>query len=187
MAKETKDFAQGESAAIVRDISAQGDWVPLIDWSSTFPGNRGVNRVGRYELYDAPVGVRITIEEARKVGPILAADQEWDGLGSLVPLCVWHDEERYHLLYSSHPRVTGYPGLGSGHHLCYAVSEDGYNWTRPHLGQVEWEGSTANNIIANGPTGTPFEDPQAPPEERFKAIGQVGASFDPDTEERLDP
>ena len=65
--------------------------MPLIDWSSTFPGNRGVNRVGRYELYDAPVGVRITIEEARKAGPILAADQEWDGLGSLVPLCVWHD------------------------------------------------------------------------------------------------
>ena len=82
MTKETKDFAQGESAAIVRDISAQGDWVPLIDWSSTFPGNRGVNRAGRYKLYDAPVGVRITIEEARKAGPILAADQEWDGLGS---------------------------------------------------------------------------------------------------------
>ena len=187
MTKETKDFAQGESAAIVRDISAQGDWVPLIDWSSTFPGNRGVNRAGRYELYDAPVGVRITVEEARKAGPIFAADQEWDGLGELVPLCVWQNEEKYHLLYSSHPRMTANPGLGGGHHLCYAVSEDGYNWMRPHLGQVEWEGSTANNIIANGPTGTPFEDPQAPPEERFKAIGQVGANFDPDTEERLDP
>ena len=72
MTKGTKDFAQGEQAAIARDVSAQGEWTPMIDWSSAFPGNRGVNRQGRYELYDAPVGVRITVEESRKAGPILS-------------------------------------------------------------------------------------------------------------------
>jgi hypothetical protein len=31
---------------------------------------------------------------------------------------------------------------------CYAESVDGLHWTKPHLGQVEWRGSRANNIIA---------------------------------------
>ena len=65
------EFAQGEKAASARDLSGEGDWVPIIDWSSTHPGNRGVNREGRYECYEAPVGVKITIEEADKAGPIL--------------------------------------------------------------------------------------------------------------------
>ena len=63
---EKKDFAQGEQAAIARDVSKQGEWIPMIDWSSTFPGNRGVNRHGKYELHDVPIGVRLSIEEAKK-------------------------------------------------------------------------------------------------------------------------
>src|SRR5438132_8838911 len=31
--------------------------------------------------------------------------------------------------------------------VCYAVSKDGIHWTRVPLGQVEWEGSRANNIL----------------------------------------
>ena len=186
MTKERKDFAQGEQAAIPRDLSRQGGWVPLIDWSSIYPGNRGVGRDDRYDLYDAPVGIELKIEEGEKIGPVLSADQPWDGEGSLVPMYVWKDDKEYHLLYASHPRSRKNPGLGGHHYLCYATSSDGYEWRRPELGQVEWEGSTKNNIIADGPTGTPFIDPQGKLEERFKAIGQVGGSFDPDTGEALD-
>ena len=183
----TPDYAQGEAAAIARDLSTQ-EWVPFIDWSQTHPGNRGVNRQGRYELYDAPVGVRIRVEQAAKSDPVLTSNDRWEGGGNMVPLRVWRDGGTYKMLYAAyqHRSDDKSPGLGGGHHLCYAQSADGYHWQRPELGQVEWQGSRANNIIANPPTGTPFEDPRGTPEERFKAIGQVGASFDPDTGEKLD-
>lgn len=183
---QTRDYAQGKQAAIAREVSGSDAWVPLIDWSHIHPGNRGVNRQGRYELYEGPVGVRIRIEEADKFGPILRADQPWDGGGELVPTRVWNDEKGYHLLYTSHRKQTKHPGLGGGVSSCYAFSEDGYEWTRPALHQAEWGGSTENNMIDQTITGTPFEDPQAPPEERYKAIGQVGGRFDSDTGEPLE-
>jgi hypothetical protein len=31
--------------------------------------------------------------------------------------------------------------------VCYAESDDGVHWTKPHLGQVEWRGSRRNNVI----------------------------------------
>ena len=157
----TPDYAQGEAAAIARDLSTQ-EWVPFIDWSQTHPGNRGVNRQGRYELYDAPVGVRIRVEQAAKSDPVLTSNDRWEGEGNMVPLRVWRDGGTYKMLYGAYPhrRDDKSPGLGGGHHLCYAESADGYHWRRPELGQVEWQGSLANNIIANAPTGTPFEDPR---------------------------
>ena len=145
MAKQTTDFAQGEQAAIAREVAGDDGWVPLIDWSHVEPGNRGVNRHGRYELYEGPINVKVRIEECEKVGPILRADQPWDGNGQLCPTYIWSDEKGYHLIYSSHRRTTAHPGLGGGYSSCYAFSEDGYHWTRPELHQVEWEGSTAND------------------------------------------
>tara|TARA_B100000809_G_scaffold229736_1_gene243584 strand:- start:41 stop:304 length:264 start_codon:yes stop_codon:yes gene_type:complete len=62
--KEAKpDYAQGEAAVAARAIADSGGWEPFVDWSSTCPGNRGVNREGRYELYDAPIGIAITIHQ----------------------------------------------------------------------------------------------------------------------------
>ena len=34
--------------------------------------------------------------------------------------------------------------------VCYAVSKDGIEWTKPELGLVEFDGSTANNIVMRG-------------------------------------
>ena len=55
------------------------------------------------------------------------------------------------------------------------------------MGQVEFQGSRQNNLIANPPRGSSgfFEDPQAPPNERYKAMGGNMAWYDPDTNERL--
>jgi len=62
--------------------------------------------------------------------------------------------------------------------ICYAESDDGENWTRPELGQVEWKGSRANNLIALGPDPTQEcsgvsvlrddEDPN--PDRRYKMV-----------------
>ena len=100
---EKKDFAQGEQAAIARDVSKQGEWIPMIDWSSTFPGNRGVNRYGKYELHDVPVGVRLSVEQAKKHGPILTCNDQWEGAGSLQVKKTWKRDGKYHMLYNAYP------------------------------------------------------------------------------------
>ena len=91
-----------------------------------------------------------------KFEPLLKAKKEWGG--SIAPLSVWQENGRYHMIYE----------ISSGQ--SYAVSNDAYNWTRPDLNQVEYNGSKKNNLIfssAKGATDT-FEDPSAAPEERFK-------------------
>ena len=61
---------------------------------------------------------------------------------------------------------------------CYAVSEDGYTWRKPELGLYEFEGSTANNIVANNRHpieigDNVFKDPHDPdPDRRYKAQGE---------------
>ena len=32
LGKQAKDFAQGEQAAIAREVTGDDGWVPLIDW-----------------------------------------------------------------------------------------------------------------------------------------------------------
>ena len=57
--------------------------------------------------------------------------------------------------------------------LCYAVSTDGAQWTRPEVGRFEYQGSKRNNIVSLQ-NGNVFLDPSASPERRFKRIGDGG-------------
>jgi hypothetical protein len=157
-----------------------GVWNPLIDWEEVYPGNRGMNQHGFYALYDAPVGIRLRVEEGIPSEPLLISETAWEGGGGLQPYGLWQVDGRYHLLYGAYPP-------GGNRCMCYAVSEDGYIWTRPALGQVTFNGSTANNIVAQLPAGGPgfFIDPTAPPAARFKYMIQEGGSFDIATGERL--
>ena len=151
-----------------------GAWSPLVDMIDVFPGHRGSSRDGELELYDAPAGIRFEIEEALKSAPLLEAERAWEE-NQVAPLCIWQQDGRYHMLYDS----------GGGQ--AYALSEDAYHWIRPDLGQVEYQGSKRNNLLANpckGATGT-FEDPSAPPSERFKAMGGRMYWCDPATGEEL--
>jgi hypothetical protein len=56
--------------------------------------------------------------------------------------------------------------------LCYAESPDGINWTKPDLGLVDFDGSTANNILFTDIQGTSvLYDPQDPdPGRRYKLL-----------------
>jgi len=157
----------------VRPRSNPGTWISFVDVSEVFPGNRSVSRKGVYNLYDAPIGVQLRVEEATKA-PIAFQEQvAWEAEG-VSATSVWQQDGRYHMIY--HATGTG---------VCYAISEDCYRWSRPELGEVEYNGSRKNNILADGPQGHTFEDPSAPPEERFKAIGAEGHWYDPDTWEML--
>ena len=138
-----------------------GAWRPIVDVTDVYPGTRGIDRRGVYNLYDAPIGVHLKVEEAVKAGPLLEAEMEWETKG-ISPLYMWQEDQRYHMLYGASPNGA-----------CYAVSDDAYHWTRPEMGWIEFNGSKKNNIIHKELQGSQgfFEDPSAPPEERFKTIG----------------
>ena len=101
----------------------------------------------------------------KKTDRIIAPDQSWERTGISHLWRVYHWNDGYRLHYRSGDR-----------HLI-AESKDGFNWTKPEFGAVEFEGSTKNNIIA-GSGEHYFEDPSAPPEERFKLIGMKGGLYD---------
>ena len=60
---------------------------------------------------------------------------------------------------------------------CYATSKDGYNWDKPDLGLIEFQGDTKNNLL--GIHGEPsyyntFKDNRDPdPQRRYKAQGEM--------------
>ena len=65
--------------------------------------------------------------------------------------------------------------------VCYAESRDGIEWFRPELGLVNYQGSTRNNIIWDGPGAlnfTPFRDtnPDCRKGEEYKALGSPHAN-----------
>ena len=187
MADTQKDPAQGEKSVPKRTPFAKpqmrrprirrnsGEWRPIVDVTDVFAGDRGIGRRGVYDLYDGPIGVQLRVEQAVKSEPLLEAEMEWEG-GGISPLYMWQEGERYHMLYGASPNGA-----------CYAVSEDAYHWTRPEMGIIEYNGSKKNNIIHKDLHGSQgfFEDPSAPPEERFKTMGGDMAWYDPDTREPL--
>jgi len=58
-------------------------------------------------------------------------------------------------------------------YICYAESDDGYNWTRPSLGLISFKGSTENNIVSSsslGNVGMPYRDDTEPdPNRRYRS------------------
>jgi len=63
----------------------------------------------------------------------------------------------------------------------YAESTDGIHWHKPQLGIIEFAGSKKNNLVWDGDAGNmaPFKDgnPDATPEERYKAVVRSGHLF----------
>ena len=157
----------------VRPRSNPDTWIPMIDVAEIFPGNTCTSRQGEYNLYDVPIGIELKIEEATKAPIVIEGQVEWEAKG-ISPLHMWQEGGICHFLYYAY---------GTG--VCYATGNDYYHWTRHELGEVEYNGSKKNNIVANGPVGSIFEDPSAPPEERYKAMGSGNGWYDPDTWEKL--
>ena len=87
--------------------------------------------------------------------------------------------------------------------ICYATSQDGITWVKPELGLIEFEGSTANNILWRGigpPSKSESKDKdelwggphgngvfkdlrERDPNRRYKAVtkfGKLSVAFSPD-------
>ena len=97
--------------------------------------------------------------------PLLEADRPWEQGGNGVSLLggtVLYDEEEctFKMWYRNSRVVRTNAGYETphtrGYTSCYAVSEDGLNWEKPDIGQVDFEGSTRNNILPPAIGGSAF-------------------------------
>ena len=142
------------------------------------PGDKPVYDIGqRRELFvddflidslSGGVERRLHHPDPREV--VLKLDQPWEGQTSAYFASV-RDGERILMYY----RGEVSPG-SDGQVCCVAESRDGIHFTRVNAGLFEYEGSKDNNIVWQGVGAhnfTPFLDtnPDAIPEERFKAVG----------------
>lgn len=155
---------------------------PFIDWYGIWPSHRKEEADGRTWSQEPPRGLKLTIEQAKKSDEFLKKEQPWELNSNMRLITLLQEDGRLRLWYSLN-RISA---IGEGC-VCYAESEDGFNWERPNLGLVEYEGSTDNNIVVDGSKNclhSLFIDPVAPPEERYKAVTPAGQYY---RDGKLDP
>ena len=124
--------------------------------------------------------------------PVLRGERPWEGRMVNVGTVLYDAEASvfkmwYFVLemkYTAPPKpYSQYKNLLKASHyqesfsLCYATSKDGVKWDRPNLGLVEYQGSTANNLLppvkdgrmhANSGIIKDAHDPD--PARRYKAV-----------------
>ena len=120
--------------------------------------------------------------------PVIRRDRPWEGNDLHYGTVLYDDVEKLFKLwynnihYSATERVPKslVPTVAKKYDrgFCYAVSEDGFRWEKPNLGQVAFDGSKDNNIV--GPEGWRkfkggiFVDKnESDPNKRFKAMARV--------------
>jgi hypothetical protein len=139
-------------------------------------------------LIDSLEGSRLKLHHPVPQEVSLQFDAPWEGPSSAF-VTVMKDDDRYRMYYRGSGQGIKEPWFTIPHHYsCYAESEDGIAWTKPSLELFEHQGSRDNNIIWPGyPFSLPLmafkdENPDAPPEERYKAVagGPLIAHASPD-------
>ena len=137
--------------------------LPVVGFPQELPlGTERQLFVDRY-LIDRLEGLELRLQQPRPEGIAIEYDQPWEDRLAFYTT-VLKDGDIYRMYYRcrlTRPRLT-----------CYAESRDGIHWTKPHLGLVEVDGSTANNVIL--PVAGQFcafldGRPGVPRSERYKA------------------
>ena len=147
-------------------------------------GNDDIINIGsRLELFvdnfmiDESSNIRLVLHEPKDEGTVLYFDNPWEG-----PFCgyatIIKDGTKYRLYYRGLPKA-GKDG-SSAETTCYAESDNGINWIKPHIGIYKISGTFDNNVILanNAPFShnfSPFMDtkPGIPPNEKFKAVAGI--------------
>ena len=91
----------------------------------------------------ANTGVRRQLHAPEKREIVLSPEKPWE-MGGLSYLSAFEDEGKIRGWYRADPKSRD-----SDHNsiTCYAESSDGINWRKPTLEQIEFAGSTHNNIV----------------------------------------
>jgi hypothetical protein len=107
-------------------------------------------------------GLRRTLHQPQRhpANPVVPADRPWENMASVYGTTIYDAAaSKFRMWY-----LIGCPSdgeftdeqTGARHPLPqttrvgYAESADGVTWHKPDLGQLEWRGSTANNMLALG-------------------------------------
>ncbi len=129
-------------------------------------------------LLDRFVGsARLEVQHPEPREVVLTADEPWEGNTSAY-FTIFQDGDIYRMYYRASHFDEKAKKATHRELTCYAESRDGVHWTKPELGLFDFEGSTRNNIVWDGPGThdfTPFKDanPDCPSEARYKALGRV--------------
>eukprot|EP00037_Helgoeca_nana_P000056 m.19932 g.19932 ORF g.19932 m.19932 type:complete len:637 (+) comp10068_c0_seq1:208-2118(+) len=128
-------------------------------------------------IVDAVEGVTLEQHTPQKSGMVIAQDHPWEA-GMYFYSSVVQTENQIMLYYG----CSG-PANTTANFLCVAVSADGITFTKPTIGTIEYDGSTANNIVwatpygPQGHAGTGWSNavlfdsaPNVPPAEKFKML-----------------
>lgn len=133
-------------------------------------------------LIDKMDGARLRLHRPTPQEVSLERNEPWEGNVSGYTT-VFQDGGLYRMYYRGLHTIYTQGKVVSPHRelVCYAQSTDGIRWTRPELGLVEFDGSTNNNILWDGPGShnfTPFKDtnPTCSAEARYKAFGCGGGA-----------
>ena len=170
-AKERRSGEHREERASLRSPEP----TPFLDWYGVWPSHRKRESDGQVWSQDPPQGIELTPEAAEKSAVFFHKEHPWEKGANLHINSMLYTEGRYHLWYGLQ-RLDDI----SRSYVCYAESEDGFTWERPELGLCDYQGSTRNNIISEGrnhPLGCVFIDQNAPPAERYKAVGPNSRYF----------
>ncbi len=133
-----------------------------------------------FSLVDQVEDVRLRVNPPRVGGVAIHRDRAWEHHLHF-PNTVIDDDGLARMWYaSSHMGAGNLETFRWG----YAESLDGVHWHKPELGLVELNHVGANNLLPGTP-GSPFKDPAAPPEERYKGywlnqdpdVGQLGFGY----------
>ena len=76
--------------------------------------------------------------------PVITPTEPHEQMGLLMFGTLTFDQGRYRCWYHT---------AGAGTHFCYAESNDGLSWTKPHLGLTDFRNRRANNILFSAPQG----------------------------------
>ncbi len=144
-------------------------------------GTRRELFVDRYLIEELSGEAKQVVQQPEPREVVLVTDAPWEGNTSAY-YTIFEDESddggyRFRMYYRGSHYDTEKKKGTHREVVCYAESHDGIHWRKPELGLVEFDGSTANNIVWDGIGShcfTPFLDthPDCPPESRYKALGR---------------
>jgi len=127
---------------------------------------------------------RISQPAKHPLNPLIHCDKPWEGLGIQTYGTVIYDESQalFKIWYLTHSgpssrlvHVDGVQRPANMTLLAYATSQDGIHWTKPDLGQVEFQGSRHNNLLRIGRLNVEgasilYEPWEKDPYKRYKAF-----------------
>jgi len=120
--------------------------------------------------------VRLQMHQPQKYAgnPILARGAAGEADARRMQCCpVVRDGDKFRMWYVARDDDPDLVRAYDTGRICYAESDDGYHWTKPNLGLVEYKGSKQNNICDIEPGAGNMDvlfQPDGPPERRYLMV-----------------